>query len=433
MISIAIELERISRHLRELPVVRNGTAFIIDRNGQPVAFKDPSEVVQAPQNGSEPRRRRLEESRQPQLRIAQQAKAGKRVALAGITHPRQLVFDRGDANGRYFVTLAPIGHKDWLIGTVIPENDFLTKINANWRRPILAVLGAMPIVGAAAILLARHQFIAPPGEIVRQTHEVERFNLAAVRQVPTNIREIHDLSTASHHRPRRGRQHRLRRPPELHWGRRSDDLASRLEGMSKNYGTELIISQTIYELAKYDIVARRPDVVTVKSRDEPVKIYELLAMADESGETPGYEWVRVFEHARDLYQAKDWAGARRGFEQVIELRGDDRPSRVFLDRLGERASIEAELPLLQLANARRYPAQLCAKILRRPSAGRGNRLPQALDQFGDIRQLRRLDIENHAKCPALQRRNVDPRGREIDPAGIADYIDQAIDRMQAAQ
>ena len=484
VISVAIELERISQHLKDLPIARNGTAFIIDRGGQLIAFKDPSEVVQASQNGGEPHRRRLSESWQPLLRVADAAVTRNQLNLATIKHTRQVMFDGGDGAGRYFVTLAPIAGRDWLVGTVIPENDFLTKINANWHRLLLAVLAAMLLVGTAAILLARHLFIAPLGQIIRQTHEVERFNLSAVHQVPTQIREIHDLSSAIHQMSTGLESFRKFLPADLvrsllsqgimavpggeqrtlsilfmdlagfttaterlgprvvpmlgdYLGAMSDaiqtqrgtvdkyigdaimafwgapaynenhaadacraalrclelmqalrvrwkeqkrpefhariginsgrvivgnigaadrlnytvvgdpvNLASRLEGMSKNYGTELIISQTTYELAKYDIVARRLDVVTVKGRDEPVKIYELLAMADESGETPGYEWVRVFEQALDHYQAKEWADARRGFEQVIVLRGEDPPSRIFLQRLADRTSIEAELPLL---------------------------------------------------------------------------------------
>jgi adenylate cyclase len=483
VISIAIELDRISQHLRELPMLRNGTAFIVDRNGQMVAFKDPGEVVALAADGGDPRRRRLDESWQPQLRTAQRAIAASRTVFYQLAGPRNLVVEGEKSEGRSFVTLAPIGRQNWIVGTVIPESDFTKKIEANRRRLALTVLGAVLLVGCVAIVLSRHLFIKPLDRITGLTREVERFNLASVRLVPTHITEIHDLSAAIHQMssglasfrrflpadlvrsllsrgvmavpggeqrtlsvlfmdlagftsaterlgprivpmlsdylgamsyaigaekgtvdkfigdavmafwgaPEYNENHavdacraalrclavmrelraawRTQKRPEfrarigINTGRvvvgniGSPDrlnytvvgdpvnLASRLEGLNKQYGTELLISQTTYELAKYDIVARRLDDVTVKGRDEAVKIYELLAITDDNGEAAGFEWVAVFEAALDRYAAKDWAEAGRGFERVIALRGDDAPSRLYLERLAERRHIEAQLAL----------------------------------------------------------------------------------------
>jgi adenylate cyclase len=483
VVSIAIELERISRYLKELEATRRGTAFIVDRSGEMVAFKDPGEVVEAAQNGGEPRRKRLNESWQPLLRIAQSAIAADRVAFYELAAPRHMVYENDGTDGRYFVTLAPIGRQNWIVGTVVREQDFLGRVDENRKLLVLTVLAAMLAVGCAAIVLARHLFIAPLDHIIRQTHEVERFNLDAVHTVPTYISEIHELSAAVHQmslglvsfrkylptelvrsllsegirampggeqrtltilfmdlagftaaterlgprivpmlgdylaamseaivgergtidkfigdavmafwgapiynenhaaeacraalrclqlmRGLEARWHEQKRPvlrariginsgrvvvgnigssERLNYTVVGDpvNLASRLEGMNKAFGTELIISQTTYELAKYDIVARRLDTVTVKGRDEPVKIYELLAMADENGEAPGFEWVAVFERALDLYEAKNWAEAQDGFERVVALRGEDPPSRIFLERLADRQGIEAQLRL----------------------------------------------------------------------------------------
>jgi adenylate cyclase len=124
------------------------------------------------------------------------------------------------------------------------------------------------------------------------------------------------------------------------------NLPSHLGAMGKEYGCDLVLSEATYALAKHDIVSRRLDVVTIKGRDEPTRIYELLAMADESGETPDFEWVAVFERALALYEAQDWAAAAREFESVISLRGDDPPSRIFLDRLADRRGIAAQLSSL---------------------------------------------------------------------------------------
>ncbi|MGL1893524.1 MAG: adenylate/guanylate cyclase domain-containing protein [Spirochaetaceae bacterium] len=54
------------------------------------------------------------------------------------------------------------------------------------------------------------------------------------------------------------------------------NLASRLEGANKNYGTEIIISSSTYELVKDYFVTREMDEIQVKGRQQFVKIYELL-------------------------------------------------------------------------------------------------------------------------------------------------------------
>ncbi|MEZ2276380.1 MAG: adenylate/guanylate cyclase domain-containing protein [Microcoleus sp.] len=63
------------------------------------------------------------------------------------------------------------------------------------------------------------------------------------------------------------------------------NLASRLEGASKQYGTDLIISDNTYKEYKERLYVRELDFITVKGKSEPVIIYELVAIK------PGYSSV----------------------------------------------------------------------------------------------------------------------------------------------
>ena len=73
-------------------------------------------------------------------------------------------------------------------------------------------------------------------------------------------------------------------------------LASRLEGLNRTYGTDAIVGQSTFEHVRYEFVFRRLDTVTVRGRDEPVKIYELLAEAAEpAADEERFAWVGVFE------------------------------------------------------------------------------------------------------------------------------------------
>jgi adenylate cyclase len=111
----------------------------------------------------------------------------------------------------------------------------------------------------------------------------------------------------------------------------SINLASRLEGLNKQYGTAILISEATYEQVKERMEVRLLDQVAVKGRSEPVHIYELLG---EKGclDTAAAEQVRRYEDAYRKYLERDFAGALQGFRAVLEQNGDDGPSQVFVKR-----------------------------------------------------------------------------------------------------
>jgi adenylate cyclase len=56
------------------------------------------------------------------------------------------------------------------------------------------------------------------------------------------------------------------------------NLGSRLEGTNKIYHTNIIMSEYTYSHVKDQVVARELDLIKVKGKEKPVKIYELLDM-----------------------------------------------------------------------------------------------------------------------------------------------------------
>jgi adenylate cyclase len=71
------------------------------------------------------------------------------------------------------------------------------------------------------------------------------------------------------------------------------NLASRLEGLNKQFGTSLMISEGTFEAAKDKIVARPLDVVAVKGKSQGVRVYELLALASDTGPEADHRARRV--------------------------------------------------------------------------------------------------------------------------------------------
>jgi adenylate cyclase len=108
------------------------------------------------------------------------------------------------------------------------------------------------------------------------------------------------------------------------------NIASRLEGASKEYGTEIIIGEETRRLAGAGIHARELDLLTVYGRAGGLRIYELLAMAGNGSDAP--RWVGLYEAGLASYRARDFAAAIACFEKALTGRGDDPPSRIMMER-----------------------------------------------------------------------------------------------------
>jgi adenylate cyclase len=109
------------------------------------------------------------------------------------------------------------------------------------------------------------------------------------------------------------------------------NVASRLEAINKRYGTEILIGEDTRAAAGDAILVRRLDWVAVYGRVQGLAVYELLGMADH-GALQAPEWVTAYEAGLDAYARRDWADAIELFESAIAHRGDDLPSRIFVER-----------------------------------------------------------------------------------------------------
>jgi adenylate cyclase len=107
------------------------------------------------------------------------------------------------------------------------------------------------------------------------------------------------------------------------------NIASRLEGANKVYGTAIIIGEATRKEAGARIVARELDRIAVYGRVEGIAIFELLGLA---GQNPVPQWAPVYETGLERYRARDFAGAVERFEAVIAVKGKDEASSVMIER-----------------------------------------------------------------------------------------------------
>jgi adenylate cyclase len=104
------------------------------------------------------------------------------------------------------------------------------------------------------------------------------------------------------------------------------NLASRLEGLNKYYGTQILISEATYEEAKAGIVARPLDWVSVKGKNTAVLVYELLGLKGETSPEQE-EMAEKFAQALHAYHRQEWTEALLGFEALLERWPEDAPAR----------------------------------------------------------------------------------------------------------
>ena len=119
------------------------------------------------------------------------------------------------------------------------------------------------------------------------------------------------------------------------------NLASRLEGLNKEYGTSILISEsTRADVTNERIMIREIDFIRVKGKNQPVTIFEILS--EQAAANHGKELVELFGRGREAYKARNWGAAKAAFEEVLNKWPKDGPSGVFVERCDEYLAEEPD-------------------------------------------------------------------------------------------
>jgi adenylate cyclase len=114
----------------------------------------------------------------------------------------------------------------------------------------------------------------------------------------------------------------------------SVNLAARLEGVNKQYGTWILISEATHDSCGGGFLVRKLDPVRVVGIARPVRLYELI---DEKGKAEKRieEVVEAFHEGLEVFEAKSWSKAEKIFSRALKIVPDDGPSQTFLKRCQE--------------------------------------------------------------------------------------------------
>ena len=108
------------------------------------------------------------------------------------------------------------------------------------------------------------------------------------------------------------------------------NLASRLEGASKQYGAKIMLSEMTVRDLKRPATLREIDLIRVKGKDRPVAVYESLGYRAHEPNLP--ELIALTTQGVAAYRARDWTAASKAFDAALSLYPDDGPSKVYAQR-----------------------------------------------------------------------------------------------------
>ncbi len=196
VITIAIELERISNYLSTINVGKTGTVFIMNSKQELIAFQNPEEVTHTIIGKGKPQLKALGKANDPRLLVAYNAMLENKQENSGIEGQSQIYYKDTVTGENYFISFSPIEKRGWTVGTIIPESDFLSEINANMQKMLIAVFALILVAAFVVVTLSRYLIVNPLLKITHQTRQIQNFELDQIEYIPSVIQEVDQLSTS---------------------------------------------------------------------------------------------------------------------------------------------------------------------------------------------------------------------------------------------
>src|SRR5215472_1124131 len=110
------------------------------------------------------------------------------------------------------------------------------------------------------------------------------------------------------------------------------NLAARLERANRVYGTRILVGESTAQAIGPEFEMREIDTISVKGKTETTRVFEVISTAGQLPE----ESVRLrerYDQARRMYLNQDWDQAETTFRECLQIRPNDGPSRVLLERI----------------------------------------------------------------------------------------------------
>jgi adenylate cyclase len=107
------------------------------------------------------------------------------------------------------------------------------------------------------------------------------------------------------------------------------NVASRLEGTNKQYGTQILIGAETKRLVGNAVITREIDSIAVYGRAEGLAVHELIGLSDQTSNHP---WLANYEDGLVKYRHRDFSSAIKNFKAVLLVRPYDGPAALMVER-----------------------------------------------------------------------------------------------------
>lgn len=109
------------------------------------------------------------------------------------------------------------------------------------------------------------------------------------------------------------------------------NLASRLEGANKQYNSKIMIGESTYESIKDKFFARELDLIKVKGKVKPTKVFELIGLKEEFTNASIEKLLENYSSALKMYKLREFEQAKTLFDSV-NREFNDETSKIYSER-----------------------------------------------------------------------------------------------------
>jgi adenylate cyclase len=112
----------------------------------------------------------------------------------------------------------------------------------------------------------------------------------------------------------------------------SANLASRIEGLTRIYGLDILVGASAAELVRDEVHLRSVARVQVKGKSKPVDVFTFVGARNEEIDPELLKWLDTYEDGLEKFRARDFTQAKILFSRFLEFYPDDFLAKMYLDR-----------------------------------------------------------------------------------------------------
>ena len=110
------------------------------------------------------------------------------------------------------------------------------------------------------------------------------------------------------------------------------NLASRLEGLTRTYGVDMLIGASAAKLVHDEVYLRSVARAQVKGKTKPVDVFTLVCARGEETDPEFLKWLETYEEALEEFRSRGFTQAKILFSRFLEFYPDDFLAKIYLQR-----------------------------------------------------------------------------------------------------